>query len=170
MTLPLTSPFVIGTKVTKAQLDSLVNSINALYLAPGTPRAKATTTSAQSFADSTQAILTGFTSVYSVGGMIVSTNGITVPVNGDYSVLAWQNWSTNGTVRRTMRLQVNGTDLTPFEAFPVLSLSGANTAISAASAFRLNAGDKVQITGLQTSGGALAMNGAALSVHLIGAN
>jgi hypothetical protein len=69
-----------------------------------------------------------------------------------------------------MRIEVNGADLTPPEAFPTLSLSGANTAISAATALRLSAGDKVQISGLQTSGMALAMNGAAISVHLIGAN
>ena len=112
---------------------------------------------AQEIQHDTQTVVTWDSENFDTDGFhstTTNTGRFTIPAGkgGKYLVTATGWWSTNTTGIRTMYLQKNGTDYVALERTPA---SNSNPTNGNAHVLDLAAGDYVQVTVYQTSGGAV---------------
>lgn len=93
-------------------------------------------------------------------------NGLTCRTTGLYAVTCSLTWAANTTGIRQLFLEVNGTTTYPLDVEPA-SASGT-TSNSGSDQIVLNAGDVLQATCAQNSGGNLNLNGGTLSARVNG--
>jgi hypothetical protein len=142
--------------------DSGQNTIGAV------PRFEAIRTTDQNVTDGSTQKAQWPTIEENVGGFTYSGGDVTVPLTGRYSITAQINWAQNGTNRRIVLIEVDGSTYFSNYAETTSEAGGFRQFISVPS-LRVTAGQEVTISIRQDAGTTTAFNNGRLIIEYLGA-
>jgi hypothetical protein len=158
-----------GATIDETMTDALASDLYHLGGTTGTISCRAAPTVAQSISNSTLTAVTMAGEIWesdpngAIHDLVTNNSRLTCRTTGTYMIIGFAEWAANATGIRNAYLRVNGATVVNYDQRQAVT-GGDITAATVSAHYQLTATDYVELIVLQSSGGALNLTNASLSM------